>query len=94
MDSISDVLFIKDMKSRILLINRAYEKIFGVTPDEVPGKTISSCTKIRDSGAYIGKRRRVKETGQPFLLRGNGHDEDGDKTFLISRVPWRSRAGR
>ncbi|MCF7871187.1 MAG: PAS domain-containing protein [Candidatus Omnitrophica bacterium] len=39
MDNIPDVIYFKDKKGKIVLVNRAYAKGLGTTPDKVVGKT-------------------------------------------------------
>lgn len=94
MDSAADFLFIKDRDSRVVMVNKAYEKVFGVSIRDIIGKN--------DYDLYddpllaervIANDREVMETGRTLVVEETGKTLQGYRTYSLSKTPWRDAKG-
>jgi PAS domain S-box-containing protein len=94
MDSSSDFLFIKDKDSRIVMVNQAYERVFGADTNDVNGKTDCGLdTDPLTAKSLIEDDQHVMQTGEPLIREVSAPTADGYRTFLMSKVPWHDSNG-
>ncbi len=95
MESASDFMFIKDKDSRIVMVNHAYGKVFGVDINSVIGKNdydlYSDPEMVRK---IIENDQYVMQTGEVLLCEESAMTMDGYKTYSLSKVPWRDTDGK
>ncbi len=95
MDSSSDFMFIKNREGRIVMVNQAYGKIFGVDIQQVVGKDDYELSHKPDvAEKIIENDRYVMRTGETLVCEESVMTVSGEKTFLISKVPWRDQKSR
>ena len=61
MESAADAMFIADRDGRIIVANRAFEKLFGYTREELPGLTVESLIPPRFRDAHHTSRSNYAE---------------------------------
>ena len=65
-DHVPAVVFLRDLDGRFLGINRTYEEVYGVSEDDVRGKTLHDVFPKAQAEAYAAHDREVIEQGQPI----------------------------
>jgi PAS domain S-box-containing protein len=66
-DGSPNPIFLKDPDGRFLLVNREFERITGVTRDQIIGKTEDGLSKLREAGALRTNDREVPRSGEVML---------------------------
>jgi PAS domain S-box-containing protein len=96
-DAIADQIFLKDCAGRFLLVNAAYEELFGLPAQAVLGKADTEIPMMKDcSAGYAADDRFVIEKGLPVINREERFPQkDGTLGwFLTSKFPLRDTEGR
>lgn len=92
LESIPDIVFVKDFQGRYIMLNPAFAHFFGKPIEELIGKDDiellpSTAHQIREKDLKI-MTVGVAETFEE-LIRNNGHSQ----TFLTTKSPWRNPQG-
>src|SRR4029077_9767381 len=66
-DGSPNPIFLKDPDGRFLLVNREFERITGVSRDQIIGKTEDDLSKLREAGALRTNDREVPRSGEVML---------------------------
>ncbi|GAB2683559.1 bifunctional diguanylate cyclase/phosphodiesterase [Aliiglaciecola aliphaticivorans] len=81
-----DPLFVKDQECRLLLVNDAFCKLFGLTRKEVLGKTLEERVTAKERAHFLTIDKEVLKTGKEILceetLTVEGNEE---KTILTKK---------
>lgn len=77
MDGTSDAVFIKDLKGRYLLFNRAAGQFFGKSPGEVLGRDDTFLLPADEAKAVMDKDRNVMATGKTVTHEDRVTTADG-----------------
>lgn len=94
MDSSSDLMFVKDKDSSIVMVNQAYAKTFGVDINHVIGKNDYELYKdFNLAKQVIDNDRMVMQTGQICIFEESAMTLDGLRTYSLSKSPWRDING-
>src|SRR3989338_8442029 len=67
MDHIPDVIYFKDLRGRLILVNKAHAKGLGLKPDQVVGKTDCDIFGKERSEAMAKDDQYVFKTGKPII---------------------------
>lgn len=67
MDHIPDVIYFKDKKGRLIMVNQAHAKAIGLTPEEVAGKTDFDIFPKERAQVIFKDDQRVMEAGKPII---------------------------
>ncbi|MES2474855.1 MAG: PAS domain-containing protein [Verrucomicrobiota bacterium] len=93
-DNSPSPMYVKSLDGRYLMINRRYEEMFGVTAEEVIGKTDIEVHGDADSVRRLQKNDRlVIERGQPVQVDEILTFPEGDRTFVSVKFPMRDLDG-
>lgn len=93
-NSISDIIFYKDVNSVYLGCNDAYLRFIGKTYDQVVGKTDWDIHSPENAKEYIEADRKVMEMQQPQRTELIEHYQDGSQILLETlKVPLYSEYG-
>ena len=65
-DNTTALVFIKDLEFRYVLVNREYERLFGIGPDQIRGKTDFDIHPHSVAETFRANDRQVIETGLPL----------------------------
>ncbi len=96
LDHLPDHIFVKDVESRHLLINKAQFKLRGLTDDlEIIGQTLSEVSTREVAEQFIRDDQEVFRTGQPLIDREEKViDPEGITHWMLTtKVPLRDQDG-
>jgi PAS domain S-box-containing protein len=96
-DAVADAIFFKDAHGRFVLVNGAYERLFGLPTDTVIGKADREISMMHEfADAYAKDDHEVISTGKPVINREEPFPQlDGSRGwFLTSKFPLRAADGR
>jgi PAS domain S-box-containing protein len=94
LDNAADFIFLKNRESRVVMINRAYGRIFGVDIKDVIGK--NDLELYGDEGLakqFMENDQKVMQTGRQHVYEESVMTPQGYRTYLMSKVPWRDADG-
>ncbi len=95
-NALDDMIFVKDLQGKYLLVNAAHQTLCDLTPEEVIGKTAHELKGLKDHADHYHKDdMQVIETGRPIIDREEPFTtRDGTKGwFLTSKHPMRNDQG-
>ena len=92
-DNTPNKLHIKDAKGRYILINRKSEELFGITNEEVKGRTARDIFPNEISEVFDAHDHIVLEKGESVEAEEEFHLADGVHTFLTVKFPIRDSDG-
>jgi PAS domain S-box-containing protein len=93
-EGISDPIFVKDHKSRILLANLATLRVVGKPLEQVVGKDDMDLYEDPEVGeAIMANDRRIMETGRTEVVEEVGQTPHGYRTFLSTKTPYYNSNG-
>jgi PAS domain S-box-containing protein len=82
------VLFVKDIDGRFITVNSRFEKLLGITRDDVRGKTDYDILTKERADYYRAHDRLVLTTGQPMQVEEVAVLADGkEHIFLANKFP-------
>ncbi|MFA5089035.1 MAG: ATP-binding protein [Candidatus Omnitrophota bacterium] len=96
MDHIPDVIYFKDRKGRLILVNRAHARGLGLTPDQVAGKTDFDIFPKERAARMSKDDQQVMKTGKSIMDKiERATRADGvDNYVSTTKIPRRDRNGR
>ena len=95
LDNTPTVIFCKNPDGTYLLINRQYEKLFGITDAAFKGKTDADVFPEEQALALRGNDLLVLHTGQPQIFEEIVRHPDGEiHTYLSHKFPLRDADGK
>jgi PAS domain S-box-containing protein len=92
-DGSPNPIFLKDPDGRFLLVNREFERITGVSRDQIIDKTENDLSKLREAGALRTNDREVHESGEVMLAELAATDI-GRSWGAVQKFPIVDRDGR
>lgn len=93
MDHTRAVIYLKDLDGRYLLVNRRWETVFGMTADQVIGKTLRDIFPQTVAEEFFGNDRQVLDADGPVQFEEQFPHHDGIHTYLSLRFPLRDQSG-
>ncbi len=97
MDGIPDVIILKDVEARYVMINHAHRKLTGSPDDEVIGRRVTDLGFPEEHGQrYLEDDLRVLRTGEAMVNREEPFNFPDGKSgwFLTSKFPLCDTGGR
>ncbi len=93
-DNSNDIIFLKDCHSRVILANRAMEKLHGSSLDKIIGKTALEYFIDRESAErMMDGDRRIMGQNEAMVTEDRIRTKNGEEIFFTSRVPWHDENG-
>jgi len=97
-DNLPDYIYAKDKQGHFVLNNLAHARAFGVTPQELLGKSDFDFFSSELAGQFFSDEQKIIETGQPVINQEQYKcmpgDESGQKRWSVStKVLWRGDQG-
>jgi PAS domain S-box-containing protein len=90
----SDIIGIKDLEGRYVLINPSGARLFGKSVEDVVGKTIADLLPSKETAATaMASDRRVMESGEWSTYEERGTIDGVERTFLSTKGPYRDADG-
>ena len=87
LDHATPLMFLKDTEGRYIRINKSFEKSFGVTTDDVQGKTDYDFFPKETADAFRDNDRIVLESGTAIEFEEKAQHDDGVHTTLTVKFP-------
>jgi PAS domain S-box-containing protein len=93
-DSSKDMIYLKDRDSRMVLANKACEKLYNRTLDKIIGKTAREIFSDCDcAGKVLDDDRQIIQQNKALDTEERIRTQDGVKIFATSKVPWQNENG-
>ena len=86
-DNTSAVIYLKDPTGRYQLINRSYEKLFGVKREELIGKNSYDVFPREIADAFRANDLKVIAEARPFQFDEVAPHDDGPHTYVSVKFP-------
>jgi PAS domain S-box-containing protein len=93
-DNTSSVIFMKDLESRFLLLNRPFEKLFGVKRDSLIGRSAHQVFPKEFADVYRANDLEALASPEPLQFEEITPQGDGLRTYLTTRFALRDASGR
>src|SRR6185312_963187 len=93
LDNTTAVVYLKDLDSRYLLINRRYEELFSVTKAEVIGKTDYDVFPKYVADALRAADRKVLKAGHAVEVEETVPHKEGPHTYISVKFPMLGSSG-
>ena len=87
LDNTSAVVYIKDINGRYMLVNRCFERLFGVTQFQVVGMTDHEIFPEAMADTFRENDRQVLASGKPLQIEETAPHEDGLHTYISNKFP-------
>jgi len=90
MDQIPDVIYFKDKKGRLVLVNQAHAKGLGLKPEQVEGKTDFDFFPRRRAQEMLKDDTYVIRTGKPIIdkIERATRPDGVDNYVSTTKIPW------
>ncbi len=86
-DNTSNVIYLKDVQGRYLLINRQFEKLFHLTREQIIGKTDSEIFPAEIAAALMSNDRKILAAKMPLEFEETVPQDDGIHTYISIKFP-------
>jgi len=87
------IIAVRDREGRFQLVNRAYEEMFGVSGDDLKGKTFRDLMPDDFAEDLASYDRHVMETGEPMIHEHSAALKNGGDMLFSVRFPIRDADG-
>ncbi len=94
MDHSPAVIFLKDRQGRFLLVNRGFERLFGMKRHKVLGRTARQIFGPRQVEVLQASERQVLESGEMLVVDERLEGPEGTQVYLSVKFPLRDSNGR
>lgn len=93
-ESVPDAIYAKDRAGRYLMMNSGGARLFGMTVDEVAGRTDYDLFTDADAARIREDDRQVMESDSPIQFREQARTHHGEtRYFDVTKAPLRRRDG-
>jgi len=93
-DNSGSVLYVKDLAGRHIIVNRAWEEVTGLSPQETIGRRDAELFEPEVAQAFTAHDRQVIESGEMLRVEEELRDARGSRTYLSVKFPVRDGSGR
>src|SRR5215467_1163602 len=94
MQATPDAIFVKDLDGCYVLVNEAFARFLGKSPDEIIGKHDLELYDEATAKRFIDDDREVLAAGRPRTFEGLASGEAGVQAYLVTKGVYRDRDGR
>jgi PAS domain S-box-containing protein len=93
-DNTSSVIFMKDLESRFLMLNRSFEKLFGMKRDSLIGRSADQVFAKEFADVYRANDLAALASVEPLQFEELAPHGDGVHTYLSIRFALRDASGK
>jgi PAS domain S-box-containing protein len=93
-DHTSAVVYMRDLKGRYMLVNREYERLFGVRREDIVGLTDHDLFPAEIADTFRANDLQAVRRGSPLQMEEIAPGDDGPHTYLTVKFPLIDAAGR
>ena len=90
----SAVVYLRDLEGRYQLVNRRFEELYNFAPGSVTGKKAWEIFPAAFAAASDADDRQVIETGESLVTERTLSNEQGVRTFMVTKFPLLDAAGK
>ena len=94
LDHTSAVIYMRGLDGRYMLVNRQYERLFGVRREEIVGLTDHDLFSKQIADDFRANDLAAIAEGRPVRLEETAPGDDGPHTYLTVKFPLKDAAGR
>jgi PAS domain S-box-containing protein len=94
LDATPDAIFVKDLNGCYVLVNAAFARFLGRTPEEILGKHDLELYPQETARRFIDDDRQVLAAGEPLVFEGIAHSEIGTQAYLVTKGVYRDQLGQ
>ncbi len=87
LDNSTTVIYVKDVEGKYLLINKRFEDLFGVTREEIKGKTDHDIFPSHMADAFRANDLEVLKANAPVEFDEVAPHDDGPHTYISIKFP-------
>jgi PAS domain S-box-containing protein len=87
LESSPNWIFLKDTEGRYLLVNREIESVFGISQEQIKGKTDSDIFPPEQAAEYRANDLKVLRAGRTMEFEEIADLEDGRHTSIVHKFP-------
>jgi two-component system sensor histidine kinase UhpB len=80
-------IFLKDTEGRYLLVNREIERVFGISQEQIKGKTDGEIFPPEQAAEYRANDLKVLRAGRTMEFEERALLEDGPHTSIVHKFP-------
>jgi PAS domain S-box-containing protein len=92
-DATPDAIFVKDLDGRYVVVNAAFARFIGKTPEDIVGRNDFELYPEVDARAFVEADRQVLASGGPQAFEGVATGESGPQTYHVTKGVYRDRDG-
>ena len=89
-----DAIFVKDLDGCYVLVNEAFARFLGKSPDQIIGKHDLELYDAATAKRFIDDDRQVLAAGVPQTFEGLANGEAGTQAYLVTKGVYRDHDGR
>jgi PAS domain S-box-containing protein len=93
-DNTSAVIYMRDLDGRYMLVNREYERLFGVRREAIVGLTDHDLFPVEIADHFRANDVQAAASGAPVQIEETAPGEDGAHTYITVKFPLVDDAGR
>ena len=93
LDATTAVIYLKDSDGRYQFVNRQFQEVFGLAPEQVLGKLDAEVAPGPVAEALCSNDHRVLEAGTPHEVEETIPCADGPRTYISLKFPLLDAAG-
>lgn len=93
LDSVSAVVYVKDLEGKYLLVNRHYGEVLGIDPDAILGCTDFELFDAETAAAFVDHDQEVLAEGRSTRVEETAPHADGAHTYVSLKFPLRNADG-
>jgi PAS domain S-box-containing protein len=93
-DNTSAVIYMRDLDGRYLLVNREYERLFGIDRDQLLGHTDHDLFPAEIADAFRANDLAAVARGTPVQMEETAPGEDGPHDYITVKFPILDGAGQ
>ena len=94
LDNTTNIVYLKDLKGKYLLINSTYENLFKITRKEILGKMDHDIFKMETADAFRENDLKVIKENRPLEFEEVAPSEDGPHTYISVKFPLHDSSGK
>ena len=87
LDNSPNLIFIKDDQGRYLLVNKQFEKVLGVSQEQITAKRDEEVFPGKQGAAFRLNDQQVLKAGSPMEFEEVAQQEDGRHTSIVHKFP-------
>jgi PAS domain S-box-containing protein len=92
-DNTSAVIYMRDLEGRYMLVNREYERLFGVSRDTIVGLTDHDLFPPAVADEFRANDLQAAQRGRPVQMEEVAPGDDGTQTYITVKFPLFDGAG-